>query len=93
LLEQWVVTPLQDDPATGGENELLSPLQFRQASMFFVSECRFADQSKNFCDRFREPLPNQRIGIYKTKSAATRDLPPDRRLSSSHESDQDKAGD
>jgi hypothetical protein len=86
--EQGMVTRLQHNPATGGDHGMTRVLQIDQRLIFLVSEDRFPEQGEDFGNRFSVFLADSRIGIKKAEPPTASDLPSDRRLSGSHEADQ-----
>src|SRR5580692_11868799 len=86
--EQGMITRLQHNPTAGGDHGMMRVLQIDQRLIFLVSEDRFPKQGKDLGNRFSVFLADSRVGIKKAEPPAASDLPSDRRLSGSHETDQ-----
>ena len=84
-----MVARLQDDTSSGSEHHPTGVLQLLQGPVLFIAECWFSEGGEYVRDRFSVLLTDDGVGIYEAKFTAMGNLPSDRRLSRTHEPDQD----
>src|SRR3974390_794225 len=87
--EQEMIASLQNYASTCRKHQITGILKILQDPVLLVPKCRLPKRCKNIRDRFPVVVTDNRVCVDKTKSATTRDLPPDRRFSGTHEPDQD----
>ncbi len=90
--QQLVIHLPGHDAAAGRDHRAVEYAQRTQGARFLFAEPRLAMAVENLRDLHPHPLDDHRIGVDELEPEAMRDQPPDGRLATAHETDENDVG-